>query len=90
MPLLVLLTLLALILIQSLEADGDQYQPALRAAVLWGGLIVASTELLSLAKAVDFIHLTIFWAACLMLSLGWLAWQLRRGKHLPRLRLPAF
>ena len=90
MPLLVFLTLLALILIQSLDADGERYQPALRAAVLWGGLILASTELLSLAKAVDFIHLTIFWATCLVLSLGWLAWQLRRGKHLPRLRLPAF
>jgi hypothetical protein len=90
MSILMLLTLAVLIGIQSLDAEGEQFQPVLRAAVIWGGIIAASTELLSLVKAVDFIHLSVFWAGCLAVSLGWLAWRVRRGAHLPPLRKPSF
>ena len=90
MPLLMLLTLLVLILIQSLDHDQDSHQPVLRAAVIWGGIVVAFTELLSLFKAVDSLHLALLWGASLLAGLAWLVWQLRRGKRLPRLQKPAF
>ncbi len=86
MSILMLLTLAVLALIQSLDHRPDQTHPVLRAALIWGGIIVFSTELLSVGKAIDQLSLSLVWALCLMLSLGWLGWQLRRGK---RLRPPA-
>ncbi len=90
MPILMLLALLALILIQSLDHDPDEYHPVLRAALIWGVLIVLSTELLTWIKAVDFAGLAIFWGGTLLVSAGWLAWKLRGGKRLPPLRRPSF
>jgi hypothetical protein len=90
MSIFMLLTLAALALIQSLDGRPDQTHPVLRASLIWGGIVVLSTELLSLLKAVDALNLSLVWGGCLLLSLGWLVWQLRRGKRLPRLAWPSF
>ncbi len=90
MSILMLLTLAALILIQVLDHDPERTQPALRGAVIWGLILLASTELLSLFHAIDQLALALFWGASLALSIGWLAWQLRRGKRLPRPAWPKF
>ncbi len=90
MPILMLLTLLVLTLVQSLDHEKDSYHTLLRAAVIWGVVIVASTEFLSLFKAVDNLHLAIMWGVCLLVGLSWLAWQLRHGKSLPRFQFPRF
>jgi len=83
MPLLMLLTLLTLIVIQSLSDESDSYQPVLRAAVIWGGMIVASSELLSLLKFLTFLSLSLFWTTSLLVSIGWLVVELRRSRRLP-------
>jgi 4-amino-4-deoxy-L-arabinose transferase-like glycosyltransferase len=90
MSLLMFLTLLVLILIQLLDHEEKSYQPALRAAVIWGGIIVTSTELLSLVKAIDSFHLSLVWGVSLLAGLAWLGWMLHRGKRLPPLRKPVF
>jgi hypothetical protein len=90
MALLMFLTLLVLILIQLLDHEKNSYQPALRAAVIWGGIIVTSTELLSLVKAIDSFHLTLVWGVSLLAGLAWLGWRLHRGKRLPPLQKPIF
>ncbi len=80
-----LLTLLVLILIQSLGQGKYSCLGGLRAAVLWGGMVVFSTELLSLVKALDLLGLSLVWGLYLLLTLLWLIWQIRRGQHLPPL-----
>ena len=86
-----LLTLVVLALIQSSDHRPDQTHPVLRAALIWGGIIVFSTELLSLINAVDPLGLSLVWAACLVCALGWLGWQLlHRGKRLPPLTRLSF
>ena len=90
MSILLLIALLVLVLIQSLDHVKEAYQPALRAAVIWGLLLLASTELLSLFKVLDRLTLALFWGLVVLAGLAWLGLQLRRGRRLARLQRPHF
>jgi len=85
-----LLTLVVLIAIQSLSDERDPYHPVLRAAIIWGGMIVASSELLSLLKSVTLLWLSLFWATSLLATIGWLVVEIIRGRRLPRFQKPSF
>lgn len=88
MPVLLLLTLLSLAVAPFSWNNGAWRQRILRASILFGVLVTAISEGLSLLHAITFWGLTAAWVGVLALLWGWI---LRRGglKSLPRVALPA-
>lgn len=88
MPVLLLLTLLSLAVAPFPWNNGAWRQRILRASILFGVLVTAISEGLSLLHAITFWGLTAAWVGVLALLWGWI---LRRGglKSLPRVALPA-
>jgi hypothetical protein len=78
-------------LIHLLDSRLDARLAVLRTSVLWGVLVVALTEGLSLVGALQLVPLTLAWAAIDAALLVWLLRKIRRGAglHLPPMALPA-